>query len=56
MLVLINDVNGPVSFRHFKNMGATKVAAPDKVCLVCDHFAPAPAVQTDQAAPTPPLM
>jgi 3-isopropylmalate/(R)-2-methylmalate dehydratase large subunit len=41
-LVLINDVNGPVSFRHFKNMGATKVAAPDKVCLVCDHFAPAP--------------
>jgi 3-isopropylmalate/(R)-2-methylmalate dehydratase large subunit len=41
-LVLLNDANGPVAFRHFANMGGGKVAVPDKVVLVCDHFAPAP--------------
>lgn len=41
-LVLINDANGPVAFRHFENMGGGPVASPDKVVLVCDHFAPAP--------------
>ncbi|HTP96251.1 MAG TPA: 3-isopropylmalate dehydratase large subunit [Burkholderiales bacterium] len=41
-LALLNDVNGPVAFRHFDNMGGERVAAPDKVALVCDHFAPAP--------------
>jgi 3-isopropylmalate/(R)-2-methylmalate dehydratase large subunit len=40
--ILFNDANGPVAFRHFANMGGTKVAVPDKVGLVCDHFAPAP--------------
>ncbi|VTU36601.1 2,3-dimethylmalate dehydratase large subunit [Variovorax sp. PBS-H4] len=40
--VLINDANGPVAFRHFANMGGGKVINPDKVVLVCDHFAPAP--------------
>ena len=39
--VLINDANGPVAFRHFENMGGGPVASPDKVILVCDHFAPA---------------
>ncbi|MCC7081153.1 MAG: 3-isopropylmalate dehydratase large subunit [Burkholderiales bacterium] len=41
-VVLLNDVNGPIAFRHFANMGASAVAAPHKVVLVCDHFAPAP--------------
>ncbi|MCC7079121.1 MAG: 3-isopropylmalate dehydratase large subunit, partial [Burkholderiales bacterium] len=41
-VVLLNDVNGPVAFRHFANMGGGPVARPDKVVLVCDHFAPAP--------------
>jgi 3-isopropylmalate/(R)-2-methylmalate dehydratase large subunit len=41
-LVLLNDANGPVAFRHFANMGGGKVAIPDKVAMVCDHFAPAP--------------
>lgn len=41
-LVLLNDANGPVAFRHFANMGGGKVARPDKVMMVCDHFAPAP--------------
>ena len=41
-LTLLNDVNGPAAFRHFDNMGGGKVASPEKVALVCDHFAPAP--------------
>jgi len=41
-LVLLNDINGPIAFRHFENMGGGKVAAPEKVALVCDHFVPAP--------------
>ena len=41
-VVLINDVNSTLAFRHFANMGGGPVAAPDKVVLVCDHFAPAP--------------
>jgi len=41
-VVLLNDVNGPIAFRHFANMGGGPVAAPGKVVLVCDHFAPAP--------------
>jgi len=41
-LVLLNDINGPIAFRHFENMGGGKVAAPENVALVCDHFVPAP--------------
>ena len=41
-LTLLNDVNGPAAFRHFAGMGGTKVSSPDKLALVCDHFAPAP--------------
>jgi 3-isopropylmalate/(R)-2-methylmalate dehydratase large subunit len=41
-LTLLNDVNGPVAFRHFDDMGGTAVASPEKLVLVCDHFAPAP--------------
>jgi 3-isopropylmalate/(R)-2-methylmalate dehydratase large subunit len=41
-LTLLNDVNGPAAFRHFEAMGGDQVASPDKLALVCDHFAPAP--------------
>ncbi len=41
-LVLLNDINGPVTFRHFANMGVGDVVCPDKLALVVDHFAPAP--------------
>lgn len=41
-LTLLNDVNGPAAFRHFDAMGGAKVASPDKLALVCDHYAPAP--------------
>jgi len=41
-MVLLNDANGPVAFRHFANMGGGKVVNPDNVMMVCDHFAPAP--------------
>jgi 3-isopropylmalate/(R)-2-methylmalate dehydratase large subunit len=40
--VLLNDVSGPLSFKQFYEMGATRVAEPERVVLVCDHFAPAP--------------
>lgn len=42
--VLLNDVSGPLSFKQFYEMGATRVAAPEGVVLVCDHFAPAPSI------------
>ena len=32
-LTLLNDVNGPMAFRHFEKMGGTKVASPDKLAL-----------------------
>ncbi|HEY4737747.1 MAG TPA: 3-isopropylmalate dehydratase large subunit [Xanthobacteraceae bacterium] len=41
-LTLLNDVNGPAAFRHFEAMGGTRVASPERLALVCDHFAPAP--------------
>src|SRR5919201_6601776 len=40
--VLLNDVSGPLSFKQFYEMGATRVAEPERVVLVCDHFAPVP--------------
>jgi 3-isopropylmalate/(R)-2-methylmalate dehydratase large subunit len=42
--VLLNDVSGPLSFKQFREMGATRVADPEGVVLVCDHFAPAPSL------------
>lgn len=42
--VLLNDVSGPLSFQQFREMGATRVAEPEHVVLVCDHFAPAPSI------------
>jgi 3-isopropylmalate/(R)-2-methylmalate dehydratase large subunit len=43
-LALLNDVTGPLSFQQFHAMGATHVADPERVVLVCDHFAPAPSL------------
>lgn len=42
--VLINDVTGPLSFKQFTAMGATRVADAEQVVVVCDHFAPAPSL------------
>lgn len=42
--VLINDVSGPLSFNQFREMGAARVANPEQIVLVCDHFAPAPSL------------
>lgn len=43
-LALLNDVTGPLCFQQFREMGATRVADPERVALVCDHFAPAPSI------------
>jgi 3-isopropylmalate/(R)-2-methylmalate dehydratase large subunit len=40
-VVLMNDVSGPVTFRQFDEMGATRPFDPDRVVLVADHFSPA---------------
>jgi len=40
-VVLLNDVSGPIAFQQFEKMGAQRVARPDRVLLVNDHFAPA---------------
>jgi len=42
--VLLNDVSGPLSFQQFHEMGAAHVADPERIALVCDHFAPAPSL------------
>lgn len=42
--VLLNDVSGPLSFNQFHEMGAARVANPEQIALVCDHFAPAPSL------------
>lgn len=47
--ILLNDVSGPLSFQQFAQMGATRVANPDAVALVCDHFAPAPSLAAAHA-------
>ncbi|HVV92962.1 MAG TPA: aconitase/3-isopropylmalate dehydratase large subunit family protein [Hyphomicrobiales bacterium] len=40
-VLMLNDVSGPLSFDQFAAMGAERPAAPDRVVLVVDHFAPA---------------
>lgn len=41
-IVLINDASGPLTFKQFYEMGASKVANPKAVVMVNDHFAPPP--------------
>jgi 3-isopropylmalate/(R)-2-methylmalate dehydratase large subunit len=40
-VLMLNDVSGPIAFERFAETGATGLAAPDRVVLVADHFAPA---------------
>lgn len=40
-VVLLNDISGPVTFRQFDVMGATRTFDPDRIVLVADHFSPA---------------
>lgn len=40
-LVLLNDVSAPLALRAFEEMGAQRVFDPERVAVVCDHFAPA---------------
>lgn len=46
--VLLNDASAPLAIRQFREMGATRIAAPQKVAMVCDHFAPAPTIQAEK--------
>lgn len=38
--ILLNDVSGPFAFAQLRAMGANRVADPDRIVLVGDHFAP----------------
>lgn len=38
--ILLNDISGPLAFRKMQEMGAQRVAHPDRVVLVNDHFVP----------------
>jgi 3-isopropylmalate/(R)-2-methylmalate dehydratase large subunit len=40
-VLMLNDVSGPIAFERLAQTGATRLAAPDCVVLVADHFAPA---------------
>jgi 3-isopropylmalate/(R)-2-methylmalate dehydratase large subunit len=40
-VLMLNDVSGPIAFERFAETGAARPAAPDRVVLVADHFAPA---------------
>src|SRR6185437_252821 len=39
--ILLHDITGPVAIEQLQAMGARRLAAPDAVVLVNDHFAPA---------------
>ena len=51
-LVLANDITGPVAIKEFKKSGAQKVACPDKIALVMDHFAPNKDIKSAQQCKT----
>ena len=48
-VLLLNDVSGPIAFDRFKAMEARRVAGPERVVLVADHFAPASDVASASA-------
>jgi 3-isopropylmalate/(R)-2-methylmalate dehydratase large subunit len=50
-ILLLNDVSGPLAFDQFAAMGALAPAAPERVVLVADHFAPASDVHSAISAP-----
>jgi len=43
-VILINDASAPLAFIQFKNIGAKKVADPQSVVVVLDHFSPPPSL------------
>ena len=49
---MLNDVSGPLAFAEFAAMGATHPAAPERVVLVADHFAPAKDIDSARAIGT----
>ncbi|MGA3397858.1 MAG: aconitase/3-isopropylmalate dehydratase large subunit family protein [Acetobacteraceae bacterium] len=48
-VLMLNDVSGPLAFAQFTAMGAVTPAAPGRVVLVADHFAPAKDIDSAQA-------
>ncbi|MBU6499709.1 MAG: 3-isopropylmalate dehydratase large subunit, partial [Rhodospirillales bacterium] len=40
--ILLHDITGALAFSQFAAMGAERVAAPDQVVLVGDHYSPPP--------------
>ncbi len=40
-IVLLNEVSGVFALKAFAEMGAERVADPERVAIVCDHFVPA---------------
>ncbi len=40
--VMMNDASGPLAIDYFNKMGATKVARPDRVVAIIDHYVPCP--------------
>jgi hypothetical protein len=51
-ILMLNDVSGPMAFAEFAAMGATAPAAPERVVLVADHFAPAKDIDSAKAIGT----
>lgn len=44
-VILANDVTGPLAIREFRKTGRAKVADPERICFVLDHFAPCPDIR-----------
>src|SRR6476620_11274044 len=40
-VMMLNNVSGTIACERFDETGATRLAAPDRVLLVADHFSPA---------------
>ncbi|MBL7165923.1 MAG: 3-isopropylmalate dehydratase large subunit [Dehalococcoidales bacterium] len=39
-VILANDITAPISIREFRRLGLSKVAEPDKIVMVADHYVP----------------
>ncbi len=49
-LALANDITAPVSIKEFRKYGGEKVADPDQIVLVPDHFVPNKDIQSAEHA------
>ena len=49
-LMLANDITAPLGIKEFKKIGCGKVADPNKVALVPDHFVPAKDIRAAEQA------